>query len=832
MYVNHPVKKICVTILSGISIYCTSVYADDLQFNTDLLDVEDKENIEKGIFSKPGYIMPGYYNFKIYLNNQYLVEQKIEYLRSLDQENQTEACITPDLVEKFGLVKDAQKRLLWNKKNCLILSSLDGVTVKGNLPQGTVNINVPQAYLEYRSENWDPAALWDNGINGVILDYNIAGNSRFSHQPDLTDDTYISANGVAGLNLGAWRIRADWQTNYRHVSGFDQEDQKNFDWSRFYAYRAIPELKAQLILGETFLNSDLFDSFRFTGASLRSDVNMLPPNLRGYAPQVTGIAQTNATVIVSQLGRVLYQTQVPAGPFKIQDLNDSVSGTLNVRVEEEDGMIREFTVETASIPFLTRPGSIRYKTAIGRPTTYKHHVEGDLFLTGEFSWGISNGWSLFGGSLNSNYYNALSVGIGRDLLAFGAISFDVTQSFVKLQEDQHVEGRSYRVNYAKRFEELNSQIQFAGYRFSEKDFMTMNDYLASTGVMVTKYGRNKEMYSVSLSQNLPIYQISISLNLNHQTYWDFENRDYYSLSLNKTLNSGWFKDSNLAISAYKNKSEVNDSGAYISLSVPLNSGARVSYSAAHNDTETRYQVGYFDRYSNATTYQVNANYSDQQNKGSLGGFVSHSNGRTHLNANINYLQDLYTTIGGSVQGGLTLTMQGVDLHRSTNMGGTRLMVDTDKVSDIPVSAYGVPTNSNLFGKAVITDVSNYSRNKIKVDINKLPKNAEVIESVLQASLTQGAIGYRKLHVISGQKKLLTLAFEDGSFVPFGTPIENSQGFNVGMADENGLAYLGGIRLGETMIAQLGSNQECLFTFTESNLEKDEDDPIICELNHK
>ncbi|EME5822456.1 fimbria/pilus outer membrane usher protein, partial [Shigella sonnei] len=27
---------------------------------------------------------------------------------------------------------------------------------------------------------------------------------------------------------------------------------------------------------------------------------MLPPNIRGYAPQITGIAETNARVVVSQ----------------------------------------------------------------------------------------------------------------------------------------------------------------------------------------------------------------------------------------------------------------------------------------------------------------------------------------------------------------------------------------------------------------------------------------------------------------------------------------------------------------------------------------------------
>ncbi|WP_162868191.1 fimbria/pilus outer membrane usher protein, partial [Klebsiella pneumoniae] len=73
-----------------------------------------------------------------------------------------------------------------------------------------------------------------------------------------------------------------------------------------YAYRAVPALRSKLTLGEGYLDSGLFDSFRFGGLSLRSDDNMLPPNLRGYAPEVTGVAKSNAKVIISQQGRVLY----------------------------------------------------------------------------------------------------------------------------------------------------------------------------------------------------------------------------------------------------------------------------------------------------------------------------------------------------------------------------------------------------------------------------------------------------------------------------------------------------------------------------------------------
>ncbi|NHX33807.1 fimbria/pilus outer membrane usher protein, partial [Escherichia coli] len=91
----------------------------------------------------------------------------------------------------------------------------------------------------------------------------------------------------------------------------------------------------KLTMGEQFLRSGLFDSFRYMGVSLISDERMLPPNLRGYAPEVTGVARTNAKVIVTQQGRVIYETQVAPGPFRIQDLSDAVSGKLDVRVEEQ-----------------------------------------------------------------------------------------------------------------------------------------------------------------------------------------------------------------------------------------------------------------------------------------------------------------------------------------------------------------------------------------------------------------------------------------------------------------------------------------------------------------
>ncbi|MGV8295122.1 fimbria/pilus outer membrane usher protein, partial [Pseudomonas aeruginosa] len=95
-----------------------------------------------------------------------------------------------------------------------------------------------------------------------------------------------------------------------------------------------------------------------------------------------------------------------AGPFAIQDLSSSVRGKLDVKVEEQDGSVSTFQVDTASIPYLTRPGYVRYNVALGKPSAYDHRTQGPVFSAGDFSWGLSNAWSLYGGALLGGDYNA------------------------------------------------------------------------------------------------------------------------------------------------------------------------------------------------------------------------------------------------------------------------------------------------------------------------------------------------------------------------------------------------------------------------------------------
>lgn len=123
----------------------------------------------------------------------------------------------------------------------------------------------------------------------------------------------LSNFGTLGANFSAWRLRGDYQFYYtRQYSKQGESDRHNLQLTQVYAYRAIPEMSAKLILGESHLSSELLDSFRFTGMSISSDERMLPPSGRGYAPKIEGIASTNSIITIEKNNIIIQRIQ-PCG---------------------------------------------------------------------------------------------------------------------------------------------------------------------------------------------------------------------------------------------------------------------------------------------------------------------------------------------------------------------------------------------------------------------------------------------------------------------------------------------------------------------------------------
>ncbi|HCR1107299.1 TPA: outer membrane usher protein [Klebsiella aerogenes] len=793
---NRIIKLPLVIIF--VFVFCSSRSARSeysVEFNADVLDVKDRKNIDLNHFSKAGYIMPGKYQMVVRINKSELPEKTLNFYVPDNDPNGSVACLTPELVKDFGLKEKFLSGLSWWHKNqCLSTDSLKGMTLKPDLGSNTLYINIPQAYLEYTAENWDPPSRWDNGISGVLADYNLSAlTTKLDSSKRIKN---LSGNGTVGANGGAWRFRADWQEQYQ--SSNTGSIQQKWLWSRFYAFRAITSLEAKLLIGENYLDSSMFDSFRYTGISFFSDDQQLPPNLRGYSPEVTGVAKTNAKVTVSQQGRVVYETTVAAGPFRIQDLNSTVSGKLDVKIQEQDGSIQTFQIDTSNIPYLTRPGLVRYKISTGKPSDYGHHTQGDQFVTGEFSWGINNGWSLYGGSIFAGQYNAGALGIGRDLMALGALSFDLTHSSAELPKIGHKTGSSYRLSYSKRFEKYDSQVTFAGYRFSERDFMSMPQYLDARYNNGTTAGRGKELYTVTMDKQFRDLNVSSFLTYNHQTYWDREPSDSLNFSISNYFDIGNFKNLSFSFSAYRSiNNRIKDDGLYLGLSLPWGNEGRLGYSGQYFGKEVGNSVSFYNTIDHNNDYRVSVGTNNNgRNYGS--GYYTHEGDIAEISANTSFRNYEYNAFGLSLRGGITATAHGIALHRIGQYGGTRMMVDTDGINDVPIRGEDGITHSNYFGEAVVNDINSYYRNNVNVDLDNLPDDIEASRSVVEDTLTEGAIGYRKFGIIGGKKSMVILRLSNGSVPPFGATIVNESGEQTGIISDDGAAWLAGIKPGEWM----------------------------------
>lgn len=791
-------------LILGLMLSATRTWADDeIQFNTDVLDTQDKSNIDLSHFSRRGYVMPGEYTFSIMVNKDILREEQIVVYPDGENGQDSLICLTPEQISRFNLKTSVIDDLRWLRAGeCLDKTSLEGLEMRVDLAKDTLYLSIPQAWLEFTAPNWDPPSRWDDGIAGMVADYNL--NMQTQHSQNGVDSQSFSGTGVLGANLGAWRARADWQANWNKRGSYTDKD---FSFSRYYLYRAIPSLKARLTVGEDYLSSDIFDTFRFSGVSLNSDLSMLPPSLRGYAPEVTGISRSGGKVTISQQGRVLYETQVAAGPFRIQELNDAVSGTLDVRVEELDGSVQVFQVTTASVPYLTRPGALRYKLAAGKPSEWEHHMTGPIFSSGELSWGVANGWTLYGGMVFGGDYNALSIGTGRDLYLLGALAFDITQSRAALPAEGTLSGTSYRVSYSKTFDEYDSQVTFAGYRFSERDFMSMSEYLDA------RYGNGtshspKEKYTVSFNKRFRDLGLSTYINYSHQTYWNSADNDRLSLSLSRYLDIGPFKNMSMSLSVYRSEYySFKDDGAYVSLSLPIGNGTSLSYGATVNRSDNTHRVSYYGRVDEHNSFQVSSGIS--RSGPTAYGYYTWLGDSAQVQANASYHSGSYSALGMNVTGGLTMTPEGGAAHRSNARGGSRVLVDTAGVSGVPVKGFGASVKTNAFGKAVIADVNSYYRNPIRIDVDKLDDNADITRSVSQATLTEGAIGYRQFDVISGGKAMAFIRKADGSFPPFGASVMNEKNQETGVVNDEGSVWLSGIQPNGKMTVKWDGKARCV-----------------------
>ncbi|HFD7559670.1 TPA: fimbria/pilus outer membrane usher protein [Providencia rettgeri] len=792
------------------------------------LNLSVDDNIDLSYFEKNNF-SEGLYETDIVLNGKRILRG--EKIKFISHDGIIEPCITASVIKRFPLTEDAKEILLSSEEDhCINISVLDkNVTVDFNDSDQVLTISIPQKYLVAVYSSWISPELRDYGIAGLILDYTVSDNNFY--RKDSGNRNNLSAFGNVGANLAEWRLRANYQYENKLVDS-SNDKKSRFEWEQIYAFRDMASLSAKLFVGEIYIKSDLFDSVRFKGISVFTDESMMPPNLRGYAPQITGVAASNATVTLSQNGRIISQIKVPAGPFVIKDLSQSVMGTIDVTVIEDNGKETRFQYTTTNIPFLTRKGQVRYTMNLGQLSPENNENIDKNFITVESSIGVLNNTSVFGGlvATSNNQYRAINLGVGQNLGFLGALSIDVTQSYADVGTRET--GKSYRINYAKNLPSIDGQLTLTGYRFADRTFNSLSNFVEKnfSDNSQGELDKDKHVFSLSYAQQLHFMNASANITASRKTYWNGKQNNYFSIGLNKFFDEGIMKGGSVSLSLNqsRNSRDKTDNQIYLSVSRPLQTesqNASISYFASYSDQDKRYtnNVNYSNYVNKDTNYNLTASTQDGLSQGSVNAFISHSGDTGQLQMS-GALSDSMNSASIMVSGSITATQHGISAHRLTYRDQSRLVVDVPKAKGVIIENSHAITND--LGLATISNVPTYYNMEYKVDVNNLPDTVNVEDNVLETALTDGAIGYIKMDADIGKSLISRIKLANGQYPPLGAVVTNTSNNKVsGIIAESGIVYLTGLNMGDQLSINWGEGKSCSFS-ADSILVKSSD-AIMC-----
>ena len=324
------------------------------QFNDGFI-VGSREKVDLSRFSTSA-ITEGTYSLDVYTNDEWKGRYDLRIAR--DKDGRLGVCYTKAMLAQYGIAAEKLNPQLSEQEGyCGSLKSWrNEENVKDNLVQSSLrlNISVPQIYEDQRLKNYVSPEFWDKGITALNLGW--MANAWNSHTSSVggsdNSSAYLGVN--AGLSWDGWLLKHIGNLNWQQ-----QQGKAHWNSNQTYLQRPIPQLNSIVSGGQIFTNGEFFDTIGLRGVNLSTDDNMFPDGMRSYAPEIRGVAQSNALVTVRQGSNIIYQTTVPPGPFTLQDVYPSGYGSdLEVSVKEADGSVEVFSVPYASVAQLLRPGSL------------------------------------------------------------------------------------------------------------------------------------------------------------------------------------------------------------------------------------------------------------------------------------------------------------------------------------------------------------------------------------------------------------------------------------------------------------------------------------------
>ncbi|WP_410209680.1 fimbria/pilus outer membrane usher protein [Aquirhabdus sp.] len=766
-------------------------------------------HVDLSSFQKSNPVLAGNYRVDLYMNQRWIGREDIRFRAEKDQTIAV-PCFTIAQLQRYGV--DTSKL-----DSSLALGADECRPITFFMPQAShdfdgsdlrLDLSVPQAMVSRSARGYVDPRYWDHGVTAATLGYNF---NTYQTQMNGKDQTlsYLGLN--SGFNLGEWQ--------FRHNSSISKFTDSATKWQNIatYAQYNSAALRSRFILGDSNTSGEVFDTLAFRGIQLVSDDRMLPDSLRGYAPVVRGVADTNALVEIRQNGFLIYQSTVAAGPFEIKDLYATgYGGDLNVTVTEADGRQRTFVVPFASVARLLRPGTSRYELTSGQYRDDQLSSK-PYFLQGSYQYGLSNLTTVYGGANVSEGYTSLILG-GALNTAVGAFALDVTQANTDFKNLKNYSGQSLKLGYSKRFTETDTNIAVAAYRYSTSEFLNLHDAIYmrdfdSRGLMTGGVERQKNNFEVTINQTIG-KSGSFYATGSVRNYWDRTGTNtQYQVGYNNN-----YASMSYGFSAARTRDVLgrDDTQYMLNVSFPLGNGA---YAPSVNTTMSNSTQG-------GTTSRVglNGSYGEDRNL-SYGVSVNNSSRNDDTSGSVTgqYLSPYSTLTGSYTEGGNYRTLSagasgGIILHQGgltfgPQSGETMAIVEAQSAKGARVANYsGVRIDGR--GYALIPYLIPYSNNTVEIDPKGISTDVQLESSSQQVAPYAGAVVKVGFKTTVGRSMLLRVKSASDTALPFGASVFDADGQNVGIVGQSGQLFA---RLNQdvgTLLIKWGEqkNQQCKINY--------------------
>lgn len=788
--------------------------APSLTFDLQAFSSEVGANVDISRFNTRNLMSPGTHRMDIVVNGQRQGRRTLEFVAG-EAANDARPCVDRSLLALLGV--DPGQAL-----NAPLAIELHCPTLEQWLPLATSSVDagalewtvsIPQANLKRSPRGYVDPAYWDDGIAAGLLNYTYSASARTSGEGE--DRRYLGL--TSGINLGRWRLRHQGAQAWNSRTGLQR-----YQNTATSMQRSIAPWQAQLTVGDSVTGGQVLDGVRLRGISLATDERMQAPSQQGYAPQVRGVAESNATVTISQNGFTLYETTVAPGPFLIGDLYATGYGAdLTVSVTEVDGRRSTFIVPWSVLPQLLRVDTHTFNLNLGQVRQYGLAGDSPWVFQGALAQGMSDYLTLYGAGSFTEGHNLGKLGFALGT-SLGALSLDGSQSQTRLPGQSSLNGHSLGFGYHTTLLATGTYLTLGVYRYSTQGYLGLHDALnlrvrAREERGIQGFARQKSRIDLTLSQKLGPGTLSLygstvdfwrrqdgrqtSFTVSYGTHWR-------GLAWNLSAQRVRIEDTRRVLTEHERSDEVFfgrvgqrgrlDNRLMLTLSMPLG-GALHAPSISTTLTRDRgdrhgsqQQLGISGLLGEfgETHYGLSGvrSRSDDGGFNTVNAYAGVRTGAGQLRGGYAQARDS-TQLSFSAEGGVIAHADGITWSQS--LGEAVALVRAPAAEGARLGhASGVRIDREGFG--VVPSLRAFHTNSVSIDPSGMAMDVELKESVLRVVPTAGAVTLLKFETISGRAVVIKARQQSGKPLPFAAQVLDDQGREVGVIGQASKAFVRGI----------------------------------------